>query len=175
MKLDSLESEFLDGEVDAISSASMTDLRARRERCVAAEAQLSLLRRVVHGRLDILQVDVDVAADDGQLMTLLRSVPELLADTESNSRHQVAHSVEVSDPDAGLLHELDLVCDGIDLGGLAALPEPARSEMRDRLVVYEARLSTLRHSLHRVVDAIQAEVGQRYRNNDVDFPIEALT
>ncbi|MFV1990921.1 MAG: hypothetical protein ACC652_09305, partial [Acidimicrobiales bacterium] len=135
--------------------------------------QLPLLRRVVHGRPDTLQVEV--GPDDDQLMTLLRSVPDLLADPQSTSRHQVANSVEVADPDAGLLGELDLVCDGIDLGGLAALPEPDRSEMRDRLVDYEERLSALRHSLHRVVDAIQAEVGQRYRNNEVDFPIEALT
>ncbi len=172
MQLNNLESEYLGGEVDAIASLDMAELRARRERCLQVEAQLSLLRRVIHGQLDILQADV--SSEENQVDSLLRSVPSLLADPQTSSRHRVAHMVEVAEPDDELLHELDLVCGGMDLAGLAALPEPERSMMRGRLLDYEDRVSTLRRSLHRVVDAIQAEVGVRYRNDDVDFPLEAL-
>lgn len=171
MKLAFLEAEFSKDDVDEIANKSMIELRTWRERCLMVEAQLSLLRRLVHGQIDILQAKS--IEEDVEVGNVLRAVPDVFGSgAQSQGRYR---SVEIENPDNGLAEELSDAVKGMDLGSLLELPIEQRVEVTSKLWALEERVSSLRRTMQSIVDSIQSEVGMRYRNGEVSFPAGALT
>jgi hypothetical protein len=167
-----LSPHFLDG----LQNIPLEELRSRRNLAEQEEADLSYARRLLQGRLDLLQaevqrragidgaVDVHTARTDAELVQALADV---LADprrvdhgygrytTVAPSRvgeHRRRAEAAVADP---------------HLSDLTGMDDEQLASARERLVELEQELSGDRRRVQVVMDACTDEITRRYRDGVV--------
>jgi hypothetical protein len=155
-----LEPEFVD-DLDAVD---LGELRERRDTAEDVEAMVSYYRRLIHGRMDLL--DFELSRRGGQEeRTLLEALPEILARGMVLGSEPTLKYIEVMPP----LPETTgrrLIDKIMDDGVLAQLPELTDEEITESLTDlrdFERQLSAQRKQLHLVIDKIQEEIVSRYR------------
>src|SRR5436309_1002923 len=67
------------GFVEGLQDLSLADLRARRDECLAEREYLSLLRRLVQGRLDIVRAEVERRRTGGDPSSLVDHVAHAMS------------------------------------------------------------------------------------------------
>lgn len=156
-----LQPEYLEG----LSDLSLDELRKRRTTAADVEAQVSYYRRMIHGRMDLL--DFELRRREGkEERTLLEALPEILASgmilgNEPNLRH-----IEVMPPIPSQTGRR-LIDKIMDEGVLIRLPDMSTEDIGEalnRLRDFETQLSNQRRDLHTVIDTLQDEIVGRYRN-----------
>jgi hypothetical protein len=156
-----LEPEYLDD----ITEIDLDELRQRRETAEDVEAQISYYRRLLHGRMDLLNFELRRRSGDEQ-RSLLEALPEILASGmvvggEPNLRHIDTMPPLPTTTGRRLIDKI------MDDGVLTQLPELTSEELVEaieRLEEVEAQLSVQRRQLHSVIDALQEEIISRYRS-----------
>lgn len=155
-----LEPEYLAD----LSEASLADLRKRRSTTEEVETQISYYRRLIHGRMDLLNFEVRRRGGEEE-RTLLEALPEILASgmilgPEPNLKH-----IETMPPLPTLTGRrlIDKIMDDGVLTQLPELTDEDLAEALDRLEEVETELSTQRKQLHGVIDSLQGEIIARYR------------
>lgn len=144
-----------------LDSLSLGELRKRREETDREEAWLSYLRRMLHGRIDILESNDTIESDEGlNLDALVQSLSGQMGPGE----HHVAPDV-VESPGAGRRAVERLIARTAldDLGALTA--EQFEQRMTD-LHEMEREVSEVRTKLHEVQNALVSELAERYRRGD---------
>lgn len=153
-----------------LAGRSMDDVRALRDEVQAAEGGLSFVRRMVHGRLDIVGAELDrrrSGGDPTDLSGLIAQLPELLTDHDhGGGSPRSPRLLEVAAVPEGLEAELDQIVDTGALADLRALDDDALAELTTKLVDFERWVSERRHTLQGRVDELQAEVVRRYRDGE---------
>jgi hypothetical protein len=159
-----------------LEQRSNDEVRAMRADCQAIEAQVSYVRRLAQGRLDI--VDAELARrregrPPSDLAAMVQSLPDTLA------RHLTAPgsgrrptTIEPIDPDPALLAPLDRVLDAEAMGSLPDRPDEDLDEIRVGLEAIEHDLSGRRKVLFERLDALGAEITRRYRDGEAS--VESL-
>lgn len=158
------------GYLESLDARSLAELRSMRAECQDIENALSYVRRMVHGRIDIVAAETArrrEGADAGALSAIIERLPEVFAERrhgDTNPRPpQDLAPVELAD-------ELALELDGSPLdGGLAALPELTETELADfatRLAEHERWLSAHRRQLHEIIDRLHGEIIRRYESGE---------
>lgn len=156
-----LEPEYLAD----IGEASLEELRQRRESAEDVETQISYYRRLLHGRVDLL--NFEMRRRNGQeSRTLIEALPEILAagmtlGGEPNLRHIDTMPPLPATTGRRLIDKI------MDDGILTQLPELSSEELSEaieRLQEVESELSAQRRQLHTVIDALQDEIIARYRS-----------
>lgn len=155
-----LEPEYLED----IASIDLNDLRERRVTAEDVEAQISYYRRLLHGRMDLINFELSRRSGEEE-RTLLEALPEILASemvfgTEPNLRY-----IETMPP-LPTITGRRLIDKIMDDGVLTELPDLSDDEVHeaiDRLREVENQLSAQRKRLHIVIDALQDEIVARYR------------
>ena len=155
-----LEPEYLAD----LSEASLEDLRKRRSTTEDVETQISYYRRLIHGRMDLLNFEGRRRGGEEE-RTLLEALPEILASgmilgPEPNLKH-----IETMPPlpTSTGRRLIDKIMDDGVLTQLPELTDEDLAEALDRLEEVEAELSTQRKQLHGVIDSLQGEIISRYR------------
>ena len=149
---------------------SIDDVRAMRSECQEVETGLSLLRRLVQGRLDIVGVELARRAeggDPGDLADLIARLPEVLSDrTPPPASVGFRRSWRPARSPPELEAELDAI---VGPGHLADLP----SVDDDRPPVDGRGAGGLRgegvghrRDLFERIDALQAEITRRYKTGE---------
>jgi len=159
-----------EGYLDDLAARPLEEVRAMRAECQAVEADLSYLRRLVQGRLDIAAAEVrrreagEPAPDPDALVASLAHTLAEHAPAASRKVHTGA--LGPATPDDSLTAELDELCDG---RRLAELPEmdlvPLLSLVED-LTALEREVSTRRAATFQRLDALSAEITRRYRTGE---------
>jgi hypothetical protein len=163
--------------VTDLAALPLTEIRSRRTRCQDAEELLSLERRLVQGRLDIIQAELYRRAGGGSesdVASLVESLPDILV--ERGDRHLGPGrltSLEAENPELGADFEafsdsLDNVIDGGRLSKLGKEDEAALRSIADQLDEIEREVSGNRHKLHGHIDRLQEEVVRRYKSGDAN-------
>jgi anti-sigma-K factor RsiG len=142
----------------------LPELRALRKSTLREDTDLSYVRRLLHGRIDILQAERDRrgAQDDG----LLDQLPRILADGPSRQRSSARHvtlGTPVSEEYRRLAEEM---LAEVELSDLGALADEELLTALSRLARYEAQVSRRRRTLHRTADECGAEIARRYREGE---------
>lgn len=155
-----LDPTFLDG----IDRLDLRELRARRQEAEAEEAQLSYLRRLLHGRLDILRAELERRASGGDrgVSGLLATLPEILSSGEPGRFNAVPRRLLPEQADHQRRRVERLVSDET----IARLPELGTDELAravEALSREEATVSSHRRAVQRVVDALRGELTRRYQ------------
>jgi hypothetical protein len=161
--------------VQDLPALPLDEVRARRGRCQDAEEALSLRRRLVQGRLDIVQAELyrrTGGGSDDQVKTLVEQLPSILV--EHGDRHLGPGrltSVDTSVSNLGsnfdaFEADLDRIVDGARLSSLKGEDETQLRDIADRLDVFERMISGQRHALHRHIDLFQEEIVRRYKTGE---------
>lgn len=171
----------------------MEDLRALRVELTRSEGDVSLVRRIAQGRLDIVghevgrrsrtdaagaMTDLTEAGPTGDPSELLFDMPDILADAPADPGNRSAGAgrvTPVSEPGPvaiGLLHTLDEIASPHQLATVSELISEVLAPLFDSLREFEIELSSIRRQLHDRIDTIQGEIARRYRDGEAS--VDAL-
>ncbi|MDT0270838.1 ABC transporter substrate-binding protein [Streptomyces sp. DSM 44915] len=143
---------------------SLPQLRELRRSAQREEADLSFVRRLLQGRIDILQAEG--RRRGGQDSGLLDQLPLILADGPSRQRSSARH-VTLGTPASERYRRLaDEVLAEVELSDLSGLDDAELATALARLAEYEERVSRRRQALHRTADGCGAEIARRYREGE---------
>jgi hypothetical protein len=138
----------------------LTELRALRRESQQEEADLSYVRRLLQGRIDILHAERGRRAAPES--PLLDRLPQILTDGPSRSRS--ARHVTLGTPHGEEYRKL--AEDMLSEVGLSDLESRTDGELFDalgRFVDCEQQVSRRRHQVQRTADDCSAEIARRYR------------
>ncbi|MBV9025879.1 MAG: aerial mycelium formation protein [Streptomycetaceae bacterium] len=153
---------------------SLAELRTLRRDAQQEEADLSYLRRLLQGRIDILQAELArrstpgspapaPSEPDGQVLDRL---PEILTDGPSHVRSSARH-VTLGTPHSEEYRQLaeEMLAD-VELSDLAARTDSELHTAMARLVQHEQQVSRHRRRVQETVDGCSAEITRRYREGE---------
>ncbi len=147
---------------------SLADVRTLRSEAEQEEADLSYVRRLIQGRLDILRAELN--RRDGVLSgTLVEGLAGILADEpRAPARGMGRHiTVEPSRTDSHRRYVESLVAD-VDLSDVTARSTDELAHAMRTLSEEEQEVSGKRRAVHAVLDACSAEITRRYRDGEAD-------
>ena len=162
-----LAEDYLDG----LREASLADVRSLRAEAEQEEVDLSYLRRMVQGRLDVLRAEVARrgGAEGGDLVAGLAQI--LAEEPRSPARGLGRHtSIEPSRVDQHRRYVEALVAD-VDLSDVSARSDEDIAKAQELLASEEQGLSSKRREVQRVMDACSAEITRRYRDGEADVDV----
>jgi hypothetical protein len=159
-----LDEDYLSG----LREMAMDDVRTLRREAEQEETDLSYLRRLLQGRIDILRAELGRRSGESTA-SLVESLPQILADDSTAAPRGLGRhiAVEPSRADAHRRRVEALVAD-VDLSDPAAHDEAALRDALLRLEREEAEVSAKRRDVQRVMDACADEITRRYRDGDAD-------
>ncbi|MET9181717.1 ABC transporter substrate-binding protein [Kitasatospora aureofaciens] len=174
-----------DGEPD-LERLDLEQLRILRRETMEQEADLSYLRRLLHGRMDILRAELDRRPGGGTAHRarsggcgsgapavggepggdLLDLLPAILTDAPSTVRRSARH-VTLGPPRTQESQlEADALMGDVQLADLAAHPAEELLAALERLRAHEREVSGRRQRLLRTADGCNAEITRRYRDGE---------
>lgn len=163
---DPLAADLLDGLADL----PMEEVRARRAACQQLETQLSYVRRLAQGRLDIVASEMTArrlgAADD---RTLVQQLAEALADRISAPGP--GHLPMVLAPDEvepQLAARLDQAAPPALVSDPGSMSDDDLRQVAAALAELEREVSDRRRAVFHRIDALQEEVVRRYQAGEAD-------
>lgn len=158
-----LAEDYLDG----LSGASLPEVRSMRTEAEQEEVDLSFLRRLAQGRIDVLRAEL--SRREGSTGDLVGDLSKILAEEErSPARGSGRHSaLEPSQVDSRRRHVETLVAD-VDLSDVSARSEEDLERSLQLLAEQEQLLSEKRREVQTVMDACSAEITRRYREGEAD-------
>jgi hypothetical protein len=155
-----------------LDGLSLEELRARRDDADQEETDLSYLRRMLQGRLDIIRAEVVRRSDSegGDGAALVASLPRIFAEeTRSGPAGLGRHrSTEPSRAGETRRQEEALVAD-LELSDPAALGDEELRHAAEALLAEERDVSSLRKRVQAVLDHIGGEIARRYRDGVADI------
>ena len=151
-----------------LGERSIDDLRNIRADCQHVEGQISYLRRLIQGRLDIVAAELQTRLEGDEvsdLAALVAQLPAIFAErTAAANRSPSAKPLPDVDPDPAYADELDAIIGPRVLASLPDLPDDGLTGVTRDLAALEERVSEQRQTLHGHIDDVQAEIGRRYRD-----------
>ncbi len=159
-----------DGFVEGLAEAPLDDVRARRAECQQVEVQLSYLRRLVQGRLDIVRADVRRRSEGGPAgpAPLIEKLPRILAGpARPPGPGRLPTGLEPEGNHRLLTADLDRIIEADRLARVGDLSDTEVASVAEELGALERSVSSRRRALHARLDAIQAEIVRRYRSGEV--------
>ena len=156
-----LEPSYLDG----LGDLDMDGVRALHEECLAVETEVSYVRRLAQERIDIVEAELDRRARGGSIGDLVAALPQILADdsprTEPASSRLPRHLAPA--PVIPWRRGLERLITDATLVNLPTLSEEELRSTLEQLRELEHEVSDKRRSLHRVIDALEADLTERHK------------
>ncbi|MCH0538567.1 ABC transporter substrate-binding protein [Streptomyces sp. MUM 203J] len=146
----------------------LAELRTLRRDAHTDEADLSYVRRLLQGRIDILRAELSRRA--GPEVPVVDRLSEILADTPSPGgvgRRSSARHVTLSTPRSEEIRLLaaEMLAE-VELSDLDARTDDELREAMGRLARCEQQVSRRRQELQRTADECSAEIARRYREGE---------
>jgi hypothetical protein len=154
------------GYVEGLEDLSLDELRARRDECLAEREYLSLLRRLVQGRAEILRAEIDrrgAGADDEPLVERLSTI--LAGEGHTPSRGE---AVRVGVPEEEMLlarRRVERLVADAGLSDPGALDDERLGRAVDALAGEEHEVSQARAHVIDALDRVQDELKRRYKQD----------
>ncbi|MBM7087032.1 aerial mycelium formation protein [Streptomyces sp. SID9913] len=159
-----------------LTALSLPELRTLRRDAQRDEADLSYVRRLLQGRIDILHAELSrrtpAAAAAGTApprmppASVVERLPEILRDAPTRHRSSARH-VTLSTPQSEEYGRLaaEMLAE-VELSDLGARTDGELHAAMGRLVRYEQQVSGRRQRLQRTADGCSAEIARRYREGE---------
>jgi hypothetical protein len=149
--------------IEGLDRLGLAEVRSRRDDAAQEETDLSYLRRLLHGRIDIVRAE-QKRRHEGGSASVVDQLATILADNAVGpamgmGRYQ---TLEPSRAEAHRRHVEALVSDA-DLSDVAALPDERLELALQTYVKEESSVSQRRRQVQVVMDLLNAEIAKRYR------------
>ncbi|MER6168770.1 RsiG family protein [Streptomyces violaceorubidus] len=158
-----------------LTELSLPELRTLRRDAQREEADLSYVRRLLQGRIDILRAELagrGAASASSSVVTtaatgsVVERLSEILADAPARQRSSARH-VTLATPRSEECRRLAAEMLGeVELSDLTARTDGELTAGMGRLVRYEQQVSRRRQGLQRTADGCGAEIARRYREGE---------
>ncbi len=156
-----LAEDFLSG----LPAQSIDDIRTLRAEAEQEEADVSYVRRMLQGRIDIINAELE-RRRGGSGASLVDALPRILADDRGEPHGLGQHrTVEPSRVDQHRRRVEALVAD-VDISNVTAHTDEELTKALDTLAAEEKSTSETRRRIQVVVDACAAEITRRYREGE---------
>src|SRR5437763_6327268 len=156
-----LADDFLSG----LPAQSIDDIRSLRADAEQEEADVSYLRRMLQGRIDIISAELE-RRRGASGASLVDALPRILADDRGSPHGLGQHrTVEPSRVDQHRRRVEALVAD-VDISNVTAHSDEELNRALEVLVAEERDTSQTRQRIQLVVDACAAEITRRYREGE---------
>jgi hypothetical protein len=154
-----------EGYLDGIESKLLDEVRHLHEETLEVETELSYVRRMAQARIDIISAELDRRRAGLSVTDLVAMLPEILSD--DSPRTDPAHSRLprhlAPNPAIQWRRGLEHLITDATLANLPTLSDDELLENRDQLHTLEREMSQRRHALHRIIEAIEADLAARHR------------
>jgi len=175
--MDSTSARILDpGYLADLAGRSTDDIRSMRAECQEVETGLSYLRRVLQGRLDIIDAELErrrSGGDPADLSSLIEKLPEILSDhLRAPGLGRLPSSIGPGRLDPELEERLAEVVAAGDLDSITQVPDERLRAARESLAELEGDVSARRRAMFERIDSLQAELTRRYRTGEAS--VESL-
>lgn len=162
-----LDRVLADDYLDGLQSMSLDEVRHRRAEAEEEEVDLSYLRRLLQGRIDILKAEAERrrgpdAGDEGFVDRLAAALADDHRATHGLGRHLTAEPQRVTQNRRAVER---LVAD-VGISDPGSLDDTQLGEAIGKLERFESQLSATRRAVHKVMDVCAAEVARRYREGE---------
>ncbi|MFE7119519.1 ABC transporter substrate-binding protein [Streptomyces sp. NPDC057654] len=153
-----------DMPVRELAELRLAELRTLRRDAQQDEADLSYVRRLLQGRIDILRAEL--ARRAAPRSPVVDRLSEILADVPSTHRSSARH-VTLGMPHSEEFRRLaeDMLSE-VELSDLEARTDQELHAAMGRLVRYEQQVSRRRQQLQHTADDCGAEIARRYREGE---------
>ncbi|MFE4669458.1 aerial mycelium formation protein [Streptomyces sp. NPDC056716] len=152
-----------------LTTLNLPELRTLRRDAQRDEADLSYVRRLLQGRIDILRAELarrGTASLVAPGEALMDRLPEILTDAPARQRSSARH-VTLGTPQSEEYRRLAAEMLGeVELSALDARTDLELTSAMVRLVRYEQQVSRRRQTLQRTTDECSAEIARRYRDGE---------
>ncbi len=151
----------------------LSELRERRVRADHEEAWLSYIRRMLHGRIDILEANQAMRAERGEPVGEL-DLDALVASLAGKMGPGTqAPGPDVVDSPGGGRRAVERLIARAGLDEYSSMSDEDLDARLDELREMEREVSTVRQRVHEVQDQLTAELARRYRSGEAS-PESAL-
>ena len=156
-----------EGFLDSMAAAPLEEIRALRADAEQEEADVSYVRRLLQGRIDILHAEV-ARRSGGSDTSILDSLPQILSDEgDRREPHGLGHysNVEPSRVDQHRRRVEALVAN-VDISNVSAASDEDLQRALVTLQEEERVQSETRRQVQEVADACASEITRRYREGE---------
>jgi hypothetical protein len=153
--------------VEGLDELGLDVVRQRRDECLAEREYLSLLRRLVQGRAEILRAELEARGSDEDRGPIVERLAEILAGDEPQGAAR-GEAVKVGVPEEELLlarRRIERMVADTGISDPAALNDAKLAAAVDLLATEEREVSASRADVIRVLDIVQDELKRRYRED----------
>lgn len=155
-----LDPEFIQG----LEALEMEELRRRRDLCRAEREYLSLVRRLLQGRRDILQAELERRKTGDRAGSIVDQLAATLADAPLGPSRGEAPVVTIPDEELTLARRrIERLLSDARLTDLDAMSDEDLQESVSRIDEEERAVSEARGRVFAVHDALQEELKGRWR------------
>ncbi len=158
-----LASNYLEG----LEALPMAEIRTLRDDAGQEETDLSYLRRLLQGRIDIVAAE-QARRVGGEGAGIVGELPRILADTSRGQARGLGRHQNVEPSNAGSTRRAEEQAAAMDVTDLSDRDDAEVQELLESLRVTEAEISARRRAVQGVFDAASAELTKRYRDGRAD-------
>jgi hypothetical protein len=157
-----LDPAFLQG----LDELPLADVRERRHEAEQEEADLSYVRRLLQGRIDIVRAELGRRSGDdrGSLVDQLASI--LAEGTVGPPRGSGHHNVVEPSRVAENRRSVEQLVSDVGVSDVVSRSDDELAESLTRLTEYESAVSRNRRRVQEVMDACTAEIARRYQSGE---------
>ena len=153
--------------LEGLGELSLEELRVRRDDCLAEREYLSLLRRLVQGRAEILKAELESRSSDQDLGPLVDRLGQILGggEEQSGSRGEAVH---VGLPEEEMLlarRRVEALVADAGISDPGSLDDQRLESAVETLATEERVVSSDRATVLRVLDTLQDELKRRYKDD----------
>jgi hypothetical protein len=154
-----LGSDYLTG----LDAQSLDAVRDMEHECAEIETELSYIRRLAQGRIDIIEAEVDRRAAGGSLGDLIAALPKILSDDSPRPDPAATRFSDPSTPASEIEFKrgLESLISDATLANLPTLSDADLQTTLDQLRSLEREVSANRTALHAVMDTLTRDLAQR--------------
>jgi len=158
-----LAADFLEG----IGDAPLDEVRRRRSDAEQEEADLSYVRRLLQGRMDIVRAELSRRHSGGHETSLVDQLASILADGQPAPPHGLGRhvTVEPSRVDDHRRAVEQLLAD-VGMSDVISLADGDLADALARIEEYERAVSRNRRRVQDVMDACTGEIARRYQSGE---------
>ena len=156
-----------EGFLAGIEDQSVDELHAMEREALEVETEISYVRRLAQGRIDILEAERDRRAAGGSLGDLIAALPKILADEGGHTSQAGTRAQPVLAPSGSIEFDrgLERLVSDATLVNLPTLSDAELQATLGQLRELEKDLSVRRRALHGVIDSLAHAVAERLAAN----------
>jgi hypothetical protein len=150
-----------------LPALDLDELRRRRDECLAEREYLSLLRRLVQGRAEILLAELDARSSKETVAPLMDRLTTILAGDEPKGPSR-GEAVKVGVPEEELVlarRRIERLVADAGISDPGTLDDDKLARAVQLLLAEEREVSSARADVIQVLDSLQDELKRRYKDD----------